>query len=359
MRITFVLPVVSSSGGIRVVATHATWLRKRGHQVTLLSPPPPVPSLRDHIRALVRQRRLLPLRPQAVTHLMDGLDGVHRVIDRHRPIVDADVPDADVVVATWWETAEWVARLSPAKGRKAYFVQGHELFEHLPHERVKATYRLPLRKIAVAQWLVDVMRDRYGDPTSILVPNAVDHEVFDAPVRDKQAVPTVGVMYTDVHCKGCDIALRAVAIARQTIPGLKLRSFGHSLSPRLPLPPDTDFTLEPTAEQLRRAYATCDAWLFSSREEGFGLPILEAMACRTPVIGTPAAAAPEILADGAGVLVPPEDAEAMARAIVDVCRMDNGSWRKLSDAAYARATQYSWEPVSARFEAALVEIAGG
>jgi glycosyltransferase involved in cell wall biosynthesis len=359
MRITFVLPVVNSSGGIRVIATHAAWLRKRGHHVRLVSPPPPSPSLRDRARALVREHRLLPLRPQASTHLMDGLADLHRVIDRYRPIVDADLPEADVVIATWWETAEWVARLSPAKGRKAYFVQGHELFEHLPHERVRATYRSPLRKIAVAQWLVDVMRDRYGDPSSILVPNAVDHAVFDAPARDKQPVPTVGVMYSDVHCKGCDIALRAVAIARQTVPNLKLRSFGHRLSPRLPLPADTDFTLEPTAAELRRAYATCDAWLFSAREEGFGLPILEAMACHTPVIGTPAAAAPEILAGGAGVLVPPEDAEAMARAIVDVCRMDNASWRQLAEVAYTRAGQYSWEPISTRFEAALVEIARG
>lgn len=356
MRITFILPVVDSSGGIRVIATHAAWLIGRGHHVTLVSPPPRPPSLRERARALVREHRLLPLRPKTVSHL-DGLGAVHRVINQHRPIVDADVPDADVVVATWWETAEWVARLAPSKGRKAYFVQGHELLEYTPHDRVKATYRSPLRKITVAQWLVDVMRDRYGDPSCILVPNAVDHAVFDAPARDKQAVPTVGVMYTDTNCKGCDIALRAVAIARQTIPNLKLRSFGGALSPRLPLPTDTDFTVKPTVEELRRAYSTCDAWLFGAREEGFGLPILEAMACHTPVIGTPAGAAPELLAGGAGVLVPPEDPDAMARAIVDMCRMDNAAWRQLSEAAYARAAQYSWEPVSSKFEAALGEIA--
>jgi glycosyltransferase involved in cell wall biosynthesis len=356
MRITFVLPVVDSSGGIRVVANHAAWLIKRGHQVTLVSVPPAPPSLRDRVRVLVREHRILPLVPKPVSHL-SGLKAVHRVIERSRPIDDADLPDADVVVATWWETAEWVARLSPSKGRKAYFVQGHECFEHTPHDRVQATYRSPLCKITIAQWLVDLMRERYGDPTSILVPNAVDHAVFDSPARDKQAIPTVGVMYSDVGCKGCDVALRAVAIARETIPSLRLRSFGHALWPRLPLPADTDFTAEPTTEQLCRTYSACDAWLFSSREDGFGLPILEAMACHTPVIGTPAGAAPELLADGVGVLVPPDDPESMARAIVDVCRMENAAWRRLSEAAYARAAQYGWEPVSAKFEAALTAIA--
>jgi glycosyltransferase involved in cell wall biosynthesis len=356
MRITFVLPVADLSGGIRVVATHAAWLIKRGLQVALVSVPPTLPSLRDRVRALVREHRILPLVPKPTSHL-DGLDGNHRVIDQFRPIVDADLPDADVVVATWWETAEWVARLSASKGRKAYFVQGHECLENTPHDRVAATYRSPLRKITIAQWLVDLMGKRYGDPTSILVPNAVDHVVFDSPARDKQEVPTVGLMYTDVACKGCDVALRAVALARQTIPNLKLRSFGRALVPGLPLPTGTDFTTEPTAEELRRNYSACDAWLFGSREEGFGLPILEAMACHTPVIGTPAGAAPELLAGGAGVLVPPDDPESMARAIVDVCRMDNPAWRRLSEAAYARAAQYNWEPVSTKFEAALTAIA--
>lgn len=356
MNITFVLPEVDSSGGIRVVATHASWLLGRGHRVALVSVAPPPPTLRDRARALVREHRILPWRPKPVTHLQ-GLEAVHRVIDGPGPVMDSDVPDADVVIATWWETAEWVAALSPAKGRKVYFVQGHELLDDLPHDRVRATYRMPLRKITVAQWLVDLMRETYGDPTTILVPNAVDHALFHSPERDKQAKPTVGVMYTPVRCKGCDIALRAVAIARQTLPDLRVRSFGRSLIRELPLPPDTLFVREPTAAQLRETYAGCDAWLLGAREEGFGLPILEAMACHTPVIGTPAGAAPELLADGAGILVPPEDPEAMARALLDVCAMDNPSWRRLSAAAFARAAQYSWEPMSARFEAALKAIA--
>ena len=59
-------------------------------------------------------------------------------------------------------------------------------------------------------------------------------------------------------------------------------------------------------------------WLFPSRSEGFGLPILEAMACRTPVIGTTTGAAPEILACGAGILVDIDDAKMMANAIIHI-----------------------------------------
>lgn len=47
----------------------------------------------------------------------------------------------------------------------------------------------------------------------------------------------------------------------------------------LPLPPGTEYNKEPRQDQLKEFYRKCDAWLFSSSSEGFGLPILEAMAC--------------------------------------------------------------------------------
>ena len=43
-----------------------------------------------------------------------------------------------VVIATWWETAEWVAGLSPRKGAKAYFLQHHEVHPGQPVDRVRA-----------------------------------------------------------------------------------------------------------------------------------------------------------------------------------------------------------------------------
>ena len=106
----------------------------------------------------------------------------HRVINPFRPVTDSDLPDADVVVATWWETAEWVARLSPSKGAKAQLIQQMESnFPYQPVDRVEATWRLPLQKIVVSQWLADLARDRFGDPTSVIVPNGIDLNLFCAP----------------------------------------------------------------------------------------------------------------------------------------------------------------------------------
>ena len=93
----------------------------------------------------------------SISHF-DYVDVPLHVIDRFRPVTDRDVPDGDVVIATWWETAEWVAKLSPRKGAKAYFIQHYEVFDYTPHRRVKATWRMPLYKITISKWLEPISK---------------------------------------------------------------------------------------------------------------------------------------------------------------------------------------------------------
>ena len=106
MRITFLAPHDSLNGGVRVVALYARLLQARGHSVHIVSSPRPRPTLREHARALrygswqeLRERhRALP------GHLAQSGVSWH-TLNRPRPIVAADVPDADVVIATWWEAS--------------------------------------------------------------------------------------------------------------------------------------------------------------------------------------------------------------------------------------------------------------
>ena len=116
MRITFVLPAANLGGGARVIAMYAEHLRRRGHQILVVSTKKKVPHLLDRIKLFIKGYGWWPSDP-GPSHF-DGLELEHRVINRFRPVTDSDMPDADVVVATWWETAEWVAQLSPAKGAK-------------------------------------------------------------------------------------------------------------------------------------------------------------------------------------------------------------------------------------------------
>ena len=360
MKITFVLPTLSLKGGMRVLSIYTELLLKRGHKIFIVSMPPPQPTWLQQLRSLLRGRGW-PSAPKKQKSHFDKVDVESRVIETNRPITDLDLPDADIVMATWWETAEWVAKLSPSKGTKVYFLQHYEAFDYVPKGRVEATWRLPMHKIAVAQWLADIARNEYGDLSVSLVPPTVDTKHFYDPQsrakqpRGKQLVPTVGMYYTTTPWKGCDLALKAFSIAAKKIPNLRLVAFGSGHDSPLPhlLPEGTEYNKEPSQDQLKEFYSKCDAWLFSSSSEGFGLPILEAMACGTPVIGTPAGAAPELLAGGGGILVKPQDPEDMAKAIEQICQLPDAEWRAMSESALETVINYTWEDATNLFEAAL------
>ncbi|MEG4575966.1 glycosyltransferase family 4 protein [Microcoleus sp. N3A4] len=353
MKITFVLPTLSLTGGIRVISIFAELLRKRGHSVFVISVPHAQASMRQQVKSLLRGRGWIST-PENEPSFFDNLGVEHKITDRYHPIEDKDVPDADVVVATWWETAEWVAKLSPRKGAKAYFIQHHEVFDYLPQGRVEATWMLPMHKITISQWLVDLARTKYGDRQVSLAPPSVDTKQFYAAPRNKQSVPTIGIMYSTIYWKGTDIALQAFSLAAEKIPNLRLVAFGvDAPSSELPLPANAEYVIQPDQDKLKDSYSKCDAWLLASRSEGFGLPIIEAMACRTPVISTPAGAAPEILSGGTGILVRPEDPQEIAKAIEYICQLPNSEWQALSEAAYAKVRNYTWEDATDHFEAGL------
>lgn len=268
------------------------------------------------------------------------------------PVTDTDVADADVVIATWWETAPWVAQLSPTKGIKAYFVQDYGA-PGMRIEQIAPTWSLPLTKITIADWLADLVRQNAPGQTVHVVRNAAETERFDAPPRGRQAAPTVGVLARDGREKGLDIALKAIQSARRSVPDLLCVSFGEAKA----LPANEDwinFRGRPSDKEVPDLYASCDAWLFPSRSEGFGLPILEAMACRTPVISTPVGAAPELISPERGWLLSDFAPATMAEAIIDMAQMTPERWNTMSTAAHRFVTGYTWKDAAQAFEAALI-----
>ena len=90
---------------------------------------------------------------------------------------------------------------------------------------------------------------------------------------------------------------------------------------------------------LRRVVAGADALVLPSRDEGFGLPLLEALACGIPVITTDAPALLEV-AGGHARHVPVGDADALAAALSTV--EDAGRDAETAAARRAHASEYTW-----------------
>ena len=352
MRITFVLPYAGLQGGVRVVSIYADRLRKRGHSVALVSSPPQV-RLRSRAKALALRLGGVPISKE-VSYL-DGLGLDHCVLDRPREVTDADVPDADVIVATYYTTAYGVQKLSRAKGAKAIFIQNYEVPEGTSNSRLDATWRMRMHKITISRWLVDLARDRFGDGSVSHVPNSVDTHQFHAPPRGRSRIPTVGLLYSTFALKGCRTSLEALKRIAAVLPELRVVSFGAERPDfRLPLPRFAQFHFCPAQDELRNLYAQCDVWLCGSNVEGFHLPPLEAMACRCPVVSTRVGGPWDIIAEGVnGHLVEVKDSRGLAERTLDILSGPEVRWRSMSDAAYRTATRFTWDDATDLFESAL------
>lgn len=93
---------------------------------------------------------------------------------------------------------------------------------------------------------------------------------------------------------------------------------------------------------LPALYSAAELLAFPSLYEGFGLPLLEAMACGTPVVSSNASSLPEVTADGSAVLLSPHDEAAWSATLLNVLT-DEIARGRLIEAGFARAQRFSWE----------------
>ena len=98
------------------------------------------------------------------------------------------------------------------------------------------------------------------------------------------------------------------------------------------------------------------AFVFPSLYEGFGLPVIEALACGTPVIASNRASLPEVVGDG-GILVEPADVEALAEAM-EMFLVDEALRNEWRQKALAQATKFSWEQTAQETLAVYRKVVG-
>lgn len=120
----------------------------------------------------------------------------------------------------------------------------------------------------------------------------------------------------------------------------------------------TDCVLFPgpvSDDRLLRLYRQARLFVFPSRYEGFGLPVLEAMACGCPVIASNASSLPEVVGD-AGAQVDPDDVEGLAREMRSLLS-DEGRWEELRKRGLVRARQFSWDETARRMVEVYCKVA--
>jgi glycosyltransferase involved in cell wall biosynthesis len=103
---------------------------------------------------------------------------------------------------------------------------------------------------------------------------------------------------------------------------------------------------KPNQDLLLQTYNAADILIAPSLYEGFGLTVLEAMACGTPVITSNVSSLPEVAGDAA-ILVDPADVKAMSEAVLQLCN-DSALHNKLTEKGLIRSHSFTWRNTAER-----------
>jgi glycosyltransferase involved in cell wall biosynthesis len=110
-------------------------------------------------------------------------------------------------------------------------------------------------------------------------------------------------------------------------------------------------------QRLMQLYAAADLFVLPSRFEGYGMAYAEAIAHGVPVVGTQAGAIPGTVPAGAGVLVPPDDVDALAAVLRGLIESPSQRERLAAGARAAATTFPSWRESAGLFAGVLEQIA--
>jgi len=222
------------------------------------------------------------------------------------------------------------------------------------------------RVITVSRYCVGRLEELYGVNNAVVVPELIDLRGWRQLFLANPAIPdprkfTVLSVCRFYPRKRLDVLLNAVALLRDRIPELEVRIVGggpeyqclRQLSSKLSIDQVVRWLGDVNLSNLAAEYNRSDLFCLPSAQEGFGIVFLEAMAAGKPIVAARAAAVPEVVRSG--ILVQPEDPEALADAIFLLYR-DPDLRASLGLAGSREVEQFEMHHVAARFVSEVAKI---
>jgi glycosyltransferase involved in cell wall biosynthesis len=185
--------------------------------------------------------------------------------------------------------------------------------------------------VTISQYCAVRLEELYGVKNAVVVPELIDLNSWRPLFRANPAIPNPHTFSVLCVCrfyprKRVEVLLRSAALLRDRIPQFQLRIVGNGPENARLRQIASDLRLESIVcwlgdvnmKALAAEYGRCDVFCLPSVQEGFGIVFLEAMAAGKPIVAARAAAVPEVVRDG--ILVEPENSEALAEALLTLYR---------------------------------------
>jgi len=372
------------SGTERVVMGHATELIRRGHQVMVMAFGEDSPCTVGTIQGVpVRQYRMSFKAPWTTRRRLRRLpEGeMPDLLLAYQPFAAAGIPRSGswrevplcyVALATWED--EYAVRQGASRKPRPWV----PIMMRLRGWIEEISLRRASRILVLSRFTQSCVQAAHPkvDGAFRVVPGGVDADRF-RPVAERMAVrrvlglPERNILLLTVRNleprMGLENLLRAYRLARAKHPDLTLAIGGkgpldrtlRALAEELGVAPHVHFLGYIPDDVLPRYYQTADLFILpTTAHEGFGLVTVEALACGTPVLGTPVGATPEILGEvDAALLAYDASPEALAHGIDRwLARHDQDALRARCRAVAER--RYSWVAVGQGLEQVFREAVG-
>lgn len=353
LKINFILPFTNKTGGIIVVLEYFRQLNASGHDVAIYYPLIPyweLISMKIRIKKAIVFLAIL---------LKNVLKKKKNLISWHfEPIPIRCVPfinnifirNADVSIATAWPTAFDVAGLSPEKGERYYFIQDYENWTG-NIRLVDESYRLPLKQITIAPWLTELMKKKFKRDVAAEIFNGIRIEKFMPSSTKKTECNSILMLYSRLESKGSKDGIAAFNKLLRKYHDVEITLFGICERPDY-LDSRINYEQNPQVDKLIQLYQKAAIFLFPSHSEGWGLPPMEAMACKCAVVATNVGCIRSINNGKNVFIVETGNPDNIYEALIKL--IENSHLRdQIAYEGYKTIQNYTWENAAAKLERVL------
>ena len=211
----------------------------------------------------------------------------------------------------------------------------------------------------------DIVEDfKVSDKSISVINNGLDTTIFRLIEKDifKNNYQLITTASADVPLKGLDYTLYALSSLKKTYPEIllniigKLKKNGHTerLIEKLDIKNNIRFHSGISKEEIVHLYSKSSIAIVSSLYEGFGYPVIEAMACGVPLIATKTASIPELVSDKA-LLVQPKNHDEIAAGINKIFNDYEGYKKKaISNITYIKE-RFNWDVIALEYNKIISE----